>query len=67
MRESQWLKELRAFASLIDANGGLERCACHPRLCGFTCEVHCLSDARGIPLVFHLSPAEAADSSLRDN
>ena len=28
---------------------------------GFTCKVHCLSDARGIPLVFHLTPGEAAD------
>src|SRR5206468_11430373 len=31
------------------------------------CKVHCLSDARGIPLVFHLTPGEAADSSQRDN
>jgi IS5 family transposase len=28
---------------------------------GFTCKVHCLSDARGIPLVFHLTPGEAAE------
>jgi len=28
---------------------------------GFTCKVHCLSDARGIPLAFHLTPGEAAD------
>jgi len=28
---------------------------------GFTCKVHCLSDARGIPLVFHLTGGEAAD------
>jgi hypothetical protein len=27
----------------------------------FTCEVQCLSDARGIPLVFHLTPGDAAD------
>ena len=26
---------------------------------GFTCKVHCLSDARGIPLAFHLTPGEA--------
>ena len=32
---------------------------------GFTCKVHCLSDARGIPLVFHLTPGEAADSGQR--
>ena len=29
--------------------------------------LHCLSDARGIPLVFRLTPDEAADSSQRDN
>jgi transposase len=28
---------------------------------GFTCKVHCLSDAKGIPLAFHLTPGEAAD------
>lgn len=28
---------------------------------GFTCKVHCLSDAAGLPLVFHLTGGEAAD------
>src|SRR5271169_7118080 len=28
---------------------------------GFTCKVHCLSDARGVPLGFHLTGGEAAD------
>lgn len=28
---------------------------------GFTCKVHCLSDAKGVPLAFHLTPGEAAD------
>lgn len=28
---------------------------------GFTCKVHCLSDAKGTPLAFHLTPGEAAD------
>ena len=28
---------------------------------GFTCKVHCLSDADGLPLGFHLTPGEAAD------
>jgi len=28
---------------------------------GFTCKIHCLSDARGVPLVFHLTGGEAAD------
>ena len=28
---------------------------------GFTCKVHCLSDATGLPLAFHLTGGEAAD------
>ncbi len=28
---------------------------------GFTCKVHCISDANGIPLGFHLTGGEAAD------
>ena len=28
---------------------------------GFTCKVHCLSDANGLPLAFHLTPGEAPD------
>jgi transposase len=28
---------------------------------GFTCKVHCLSDAAGLPLAFHLTGGEAAD------
>ena len=28
---------------------------------GFTCKVHCLSDAKGLPLAFHLTPGEAHD------
>lgn len=28
---------------------------------GFTCKIHCLSDAAGLPLVFHLTGGEAAD------
>ncbi len=34
---------------------------------GFTCKVHCLSDARGIPLVFHLTDGEAADCTAFDD
>jgi hypothetical protein len=30
-------------------------------------QVHCLSDARSIPLGFNLTPGEAADSNERDN
>jgi transposase len=28
---------------------------------GFTCKVHCLGDAKGLPLAFHLTGGEAAD------
>ncbi|MGE4011310.1 MAG: transposase [Alphaproteobacteria bacterium] len=31
---------------------------------GFTCKVHCLSDARGLPLAFRLTPGEAADCTV---
>ena len=33
---------------------------------GFTCKVHCLSDARGRPVAFHLTPGEAADCKAYD-
>ncbi len=34
---------------------------------GFTCKVHCLSDARGRPIAFHLTPGEAADCKAYDD
>jgi transposase len=33
---------------------------------GFTSKVHCLSDARGRPIAFHLTPGEAADCKAYD-
>jgi transposase len=33
---------------------------------GFTSKVHCLSDARGRPIAFHLTPGEAADCKSYD-
>ena len=33
---------------------------------GFTCKVHCLGDARGLPLAFHLTGGEAADCTAFD-
>jgi transposase len=33
---------------------------------GFTSKVHCLSDARGRPIAFHLTPGEAADCKVYD-
>ena len=34
---------------------------------GFTSKVHCLSDARGRPIAFHLTPGEAADCKAYDD
>ena len=34
---------------------------------GFTSKVHCLSDARGRPVAFHLTPGEAADCKAYDD
>jgi transposase len=34
---------------------------------GFTSKVHCLSDARGRPIAFHLTPGEAADCKAYDH
>ena len=33
---------------------------------GFTSKVHCLGDARGRPIAFHLTPGEAADCKAYD-
>ena len=33
---------------------------------GFTSKVHCLGDARGRPIAFHLTPGEAADCKVYD-
>ena len=57
----------RAHVSAAGAKGGTREQAFGRSRGGFTCKVHCLSDARGIPLVSHLTPGEAADSSRRDN
>ena len=34
---------------------------------GFTSKVHCISDARGRPIAFHLTPGEAADCKAYDD
>jgi transposase len=34
---------------------------------GFTSKVHCLSDGRGRPIAFHLTPGEAADCKAYDD
>jgi len=33
---------------------------------GFTSKIHCLGDARGRPIAFHLTPGEAADCKAYD-
>ena len=33
---------------------------------GFTSKVHCIGDARGRPIAFHLTPGEAADCKTYD-
>ena len=49
----------RAVASA--AKGGLTRRALVRSRVGFTSKLHCLADARGRPLAFHLTVCEAAD------
>jgi transposase len=58
---------VRGHVSAAGAKGGLANKLFGRSRGGFTCKVHCLSDARGIPHVFHPTPGEAADSTLRDN
>jgi transposase len=41
--------------------GGIHRRALGRSRGGFTSKIHCLSDARGRPIAFHLTPGEAAD------
>jgi transposase len=46
---------------------GLHRRALGRSRGGFTSKVHCLSDARGRPIAFHLTPGEAADCKAYDD
>ena len=46
--------------------GGINRRALGRSRGGFTTKVHCLADARGRPLAFHLTPGEAADCKTYD-
>lgn len=46
--------------------GGIHRRALGRSRGGFSCKVHCLSDARGRPIAFHLTPGEAADCKAYD-
>ncbi|MGH7985212.1 MAG: transposase [Candidatus Binataceae bacterium] len=50
----------RFLVSAAGAKSGIREQAFGRSRGGFTCKVHCLSDARGIPLVFQLTPGEAA-------
>src|SRR5436190_20678653 len=57
---------VRGHVSAAGAKRGTREQAFGRSRAGFTCKVHCLSDARGIRLVFDLTPGEAADSSQRE-
>ncbi len=56
---------VRGHVSAAGAKGGLANKLLAARGGGFTCKVHCLSDAQGLPLAFHLTSGEAAHSSQR--
>ena len=46
--------------------GGIHQRALGRSRGGFTSKVHCLADARGRPIAFHLTPGEAADCKAYD-
>jgi hypothetical protein len=52
-----------AVMSRLPAQKGVREQAFGRSRNGFACKVHCLGDARGIPIIFHLTPAKAADCS----
>jgi transposase len=58
---------VRGHVSAAGAKGGLANKLLAVRGVGSPVKFHCLSDARGNPLVFHLTLGEAANSSQRDN
>jgi transposase len=47
--------------------GGIHRRALGRSRGGFTSKVHCLGDAKGRPIAFHLTPGEAADCKAYDD
>ena len=51
----------------IGRKRGIHRRAVGRSRGGFTSKVHCLSDARGRPIAFHLTPGEAADCKAYDD
>ena len=52
---------VRAHISAAGGKGGILRRALGRSRGGFTSKIHCLADAKGRPLAFHLTPGEAAD------
>jgi transposase len=58
---------VRAHVSAAGGKGGIHRRALGRSRGGFTSKVHCLSDARGRPIAFHLTPGEAADCKAYDD
>jgi transposase len=57
---------VRAHVSAAGGKGGSSTSSWPLARGGFTSKVHCLSDARGRPIAFHLTPGEAADCKAYD-
>jgi transposase len=57
---------VRAHVSAAGRKGGFINELVAGRGAGFTGKVHCLGDAGGRPIAFHLTPGEAADCKLYD-
>jgi transposase len=57
---------VRAHVSAAGGKGGFDQRALGRSRGGFTSKIHCLSDARGRPIAFDLTPGEAADCKSYD-
>ena len=57
---------VRAHVSAAGGKGGTRRRALGRSRGGFTSKLHCLADARGRPVAFHLTSGEAADCKAYD-
>ena len=57
---------VRAHVSAAGGKGGLINELLGRSRGGFTSKIHCLGDARGRPIAFHLTPGEAADCKTYD-
>ncbi len=57
---------VRTHVSAAGGKGGLIDALLAARGAGFTSKLHCLADARGRPVAFHLTVGEAADCKAYD-